>query len=744
MSRIGDFTNKRYIYKFYSKGYGSNRTKFMTAGQYIGITSNLKWDNQDSLVSYGYNVDTSTMSAFIMKGGSEPDTLTGYIETDTGVELEGISALFNHSYFDDSDFNLSGVTSYYIKFFDYTIEYVKSSNELSVYYGETLLDSVTMSSSYDWIRFRESEGTVYIDTSDDGLDWNNWVDNEVSINDITYSTLRLGVDAYSSASADASVALSSIDITPRTLLAVEIDTLGETGFGFTEQINTPAATAAITLNIDPLEGLPDYIKHGNYVEVHVSLEDLGNTIYEPILDENSDPIEDENGHPIYGGLSEGVDPEEKDIHKFSGYIESIDSDYNNSKVTLNLVSHGEALANILMTSGEKVENNVIEQKLQNASESTTNRRQTFTPQRNLKLDGIRAYVSADIGGVGYIEIGQGNTVLATTIQHTWSGGAAAGIYDFKLSSPIYLETNQTYWFRVVGYTTWYYQNTDVYDGGSRQQFSGGSWSNVAGDAYFEMYSINEESTYDFSGTIEELVEEVFENVKKTYTPLHIESIDNPSYTVRTTAQVDTTKNMLDTALKMSPTGYWYSINHGTGAYKLKSFPSVTEHTFALGRDFTNFELNSSIAGIINDVLFIGADINENQAKLAIRTTDNDSIQRYKRGLLIESNGKVSRYDSAQLLSNYSIDNNNKPRITTSITIPASLYNIETIRIGDLVTIVNTNDLTLAQGLQIAQIDYNPDSVTISLDSAPTTINSNVDRIRRELENTTSSGVESVI
>src|SRR5690554_5520337 len=133
MSRIGDFTNKRYIYKFYSKGYGSNRAKFMTAGQYIGITSNLKWDYEGSFVSYQYDKDSSAMSVDIIKGGSEPDTLTGYIETDIGVELRGISALFSHSYFDDdSGFNNSGVMSYHIKLFDYTIEYVKSNNELSV------------------------------------------------------------------------------------------------------------------------------------------------------------------------------------------------------------------------------------------------------------------------------------------------------------------------------------------------------------------------------------------------------------------------------------------------------------------------------------------------------------------------------------------------------------------------------------------------------------------------------------
>lgn len=151
-----------------------------------------------------------------------------------------------------------------------------------------------------------------------------------------------------------------------------------------------------------------------------------------------------------------------------------------------------------------------------------------------------------------------------------------------------------------------------------------------------------------------------------------------------------------------------------------------------------------IDGIVNDVYYIGGAIIENGAKMTVRSTDVESMADYRQGLSIVSNDKVTRYDTAQLISQNIIDNNNSPRITTEITLSAAKYNIETIRGGDVVKIVNGDQDVLGTTLVVAQLKYSPNSVTISLDSAPRNISRTIDAINRQLENMQTANAGAVI
>ena len=103
---------------------------------------------------------------------------------------------------------------------------------------------------------------------------------------------------------------------------------------------------------------------------------------------------------------------------------------------------------------------------------------------------------------------------------------------------------------------------------------------------------------------------------------------------------------------------------------------------------------------------------------------------------------ITRYDTAQLLADNTVANNNEPRITTEITVSAAVYNTETIRCGDVVKIVNGDQDVLGTTLVVATIKYNPGSVTLSLDSAPRNLSRTIDAINRQLENiqTANAGV----
>lgn len=752
--RYGDFTNKRYIYKFYKNGYTSSSPKYITAGQYI----DLDYTVNAIQPIYGTAFATATysdVSPSITINGNGVTTfgldveVTANTDEARPIDIDGVTAIFSHA---GSSTDTGSADGYYIKLFDYKILYTKSGNTLKLYYKAVQLQSVTMSSSYTYIRMRESGGIFYIDRSSDGITWTNWDSHSVSsTTDTLSSTFQVWGDMSATGTGTITVTVDHIDISDKSnnLLAIESKKI-LSELEYTETINNPASTTNVKLDYSPND-IPDHASLGNYVEIYTYFENNHNITYEPILDENSNPILDENSEEIYGGFFSKPIPDSADILKFSGYIDEIEEDYDDNTITLTVISHGEGLANILMSDGTIVNNNVIEQLVQNTSEAQSGSlRQTFTPQSNVKLDGVRLRISSASGGSMSVSIMQVinsdafDPVLATSHAITWSGSLAAGVQTFTFADSLYLDAGTTYAIFPNGSSTWYYQNTDVYTGGSKQQFSAGLWSNQTGDIYFEIYTSQENVSFDYSGTITGLVETVFDVTESAYSPLFIEDVDEPGYNVTMNVTLDTTKDVLENAQKLSPARYWYSVDLGTGGYRLKEYPTEADHTLVLGRDFTGFKLKNSISDIVNDFVFTGGDINEAQDKLSIRTIDDESIGLYKRGLEIQSNEKVTTYASAQLISDYEIESNNAPRQTTEIIIPASKYDIETIRTGDLIKIFNTNNDLLTAGLQVANTQYTPYKVTISLDNAPRVINTTVDKIRRDLSNTNNASVSGVV
>src|SRR5690606_6763470 len=115
--------------------------------------------------------------------------------------------------------------------------------------------------------------------------------------------------------------------------------------------------------------------------------------------------------------------------------------------------------------------------------------------------------------------------------------------------------------------------------------------------------------------------------------------------------VDTVLSLVDNTQKRMDSGWWWHVDPGTNELRFKSRNTTPDHLLVLGRDFTEFKLKKSIANIANIGLFSGGPLVEDGANLAVLSIDNDSISKYKRGLVVESNEKVTRHDSASLLIN---------------------------------------------------------------------------------------------
>lgn len=748
--RTGDFTKKKHLYKFYKNGYTSRNPKYITAGQYLGYTGTIISGGVAGTASIGGSLIENTMA---VSGSGDSNTglsATYRVESDARrkFDIDGFIATFAHGYFQN---NMATTDTYEIQLFDYILRWTASGNTLKVFYKTTELVSVTMSSSYLYIRMRELNGVFYIDRSADGVTWTAWTNRTINRTTDTLRTVMaiqasIGAGGVGTAGANA----YNIEAVDRhgNLLAIETQVLSD--LEYNESINNPASSTTLVLPYSPLS-VPSHCDIGNFVEVYTNFYDDGVIQYEGLLDHNGDPILDQNSLPISGVVLHGNVPENSSIQKFSGYIDSIDYDYDNQTIALVLVSHGETMANSMVRDGS-ADVNILSNDVSNQIAASTLMRQTFTVPKMTKLDAVRLRLQYGAGGSSSVIIGRGNTTLMGSNTMSWSGGLPLGDYTFRLNQSLYLEPGVTYWIYETGGVNWRYNDADIdtYKNGKRQwnyPLGGGvaNWTDVPGPAYFFLYTTQLQLAVNLSGKSPAVAQSIFDkSLNLDYSPIYLESVEDAGYDINIALNMDTAKNAVASLYRQLPTGWFYHVDVGTGALRIKNKNATPDHLLVFGRDFTEMKVTKDIDGIINDVYYVGGTLVENGPKMTVRATDVSSIADYRQGLSIISNDKVTRYDTAQLLAQNAINNNNTPRITTEITVSAAVYNTETIRGGDVVKIVNGDQDVLGTTLVVATIKYNPGSVTLSLDSAPRNLSRTIDAINRQLENMQTANAGAVL
>lgn len=750
--RTGDFTKKKHLYKFYKNGYTSRNPKYITAGQYIASTGAIISGSVGGSAGISGSINENSMYVS-GNGDSNLGLSAAYrVETDPRrkFDLKGFSVTFNHG---SSASGMASVSTYEIQVFDYIIRWTSSGNTIKAFFKTTELASATMAAGYSYIRMREKAGKFYIDRSADGVTWTNWTSRTINFASDTTRTVMslqasLGADGLGLASAFA----NNIEATDSqgNLLAVETEVLSE--LEFDEAINNPASSTVIELPYSPLD-VPAHCDQGNFVEVYTNFYDDGVIKYEPILDHNDAPILDENSQPILGVVLDGNVPENTSILKLSGYISAIEYDYDNQTISLTVVSHGETMSNSLVRDGN-VSIPIMSNYVTNQIAPTTNMRQTFKVDKMTKLDAVTLRLQYGAGGTSSVIIGRGNTTLVGSNTMSWSGALTLADYTFTLSNPLYLEPNVIYWIQETGGVNWRYNDTDIEQGftGKRQWYypaggTGGNWADVPGPTYFALFTTQLQLSVQLSGTSKEVAQSIFnKSLKLDYSPLYLDTAEDAGYTINIGLNIDSAKNAFAALYRQLPSGWFYRVDVGTGAVQIKNKSATPDHLLVFGRDFTGMKVTKDIDDIVNDAYYIGGSLIDNGPKLTVRATDVESMADYRQGLSIISNDKVTRYGTAQLLAENIISNNNQPRITTEITLSAAKYNVETIKSGDVVKIVNGDKDVLKTTLVVATVKYinGGEAVTVSLDSAPRNLSRTIDAINRELENMQTANAGGVI
>lgn len=743
-TRRGDFTNKQYLYKVYENGFNHKRRDYITPDMYMG------WELRGGGAVIG---NASVAGGGSSGGGVYSLSIVGIGDSNFGLDvtpslvsdptrpanIKSSELTFHHEY---TAGGLTNVHSYYLLVFDYKIVFDIDNNTVEIFHGNDSLATDTLSSDYDYIKMYEDSGTFYIENSDDGVAWVSFADRVIDYDsDVTIGGMTLWTHIDAGGAGTASILITDImwlrrDYGFKAILNNVIDDLE-----FTSHINEPASSTTVTLKQDPVT-LPDYIETGAFIDIYANY--WGYLAFEQvdtIVDHDMQPILDHDMQPITGVVTPDLTPEQDSWLRFSGYIDSIDLDYGKHEVVLGLVSHGEELSNILAISPDTVTVDVISQTAQNASESLAsfNRRQTFTLDKAQKLSGVVLRInSGSVQDYPNLRLGTGTTTIANAITLV---STSVGEYTFWFENEVILEAG-VYWLQITssaGGITWYYQNTDVLEGGARQTLSGGVWSNTTTDAYFRLLlnTFDVETEYT-SESVPDVIEDLVEAGSVTdgalfrnYSQVTMGQVDDLGRDISLTLKVNHVKEAIDRAYGQTSLGWWWTVDRGTNELTMQAPAENPEHVFYVGKDILGLKLKKAITNIKNDVYFVGGTINEDQDTLTIRTIDINSIAQKRRGLSVLTDGRVFRYSTAQAFSDFEIAQFNGDLITTEIEIQAKTYDIETIREGHPVRIVNLGGDSIT--LQIAGINYKPFSVMLSLANVPTTLLRSIADNRRRLD-----------
>lgn len=221
----------------------------------------------------------------------------------------------------------------------------------------------------------------------------------------------------------------------------------------------------------------------------------------------------------------------------------------------------------------------------------------------------------------------------------------------------------------------------------------------------------------------------------TYTTVTNTSVAETGTVVSYTFRANTYKEVVDKTLELMPSNWYYRIGLGDNIVYYNERATQPHHLFYLGKHIKALDLKGSILDSTNRVLFTGG----GDPALFINT-EEVPYDRTRRTLDILSDSRVTLTDSAQIISQGRIDSNNKPLFRTTVEILSVQYDIESINVGEVVGFRNFGNYVDALTMQIVGLTYSPDSVQLQLETKPPTISRRVEDIRRALAVTENANV----
>lgn len=204
--------------------------------------------------------------------------------------------------------------------------------------------------------------------------------------------------------------------------------------------------------------------------------------------------------------------------------------------------------------------------------------------------------------------------------------------------------------------------------------------------------------------------------------------------------LNTITDTLNQIIKLLPSGYYWYVDPGEKKLYIQTKSDTPDHTFYYEKHIAEMNLSKSITQLVNKVYFVGGTPDGSTTSLLKYYDNSTSVTDWRAGLDIMQNGSVTLATSAELLADQQIDEYKDPRYTTTVTIYDTAYDIETIKLGQMVGFKNFGTYVDDLVLQIVNLQRAKHSVQLSLDMIVPTDTKRLYELNKQLQEQQVQGV----
>lgn len=188
------------------------------------------------------------------------------------------------------------------------------------------------------------------------------------------------------------------------------------------------------------------------------------------------------------------------------------------------------------------------------------------------------------------------------------------------------------------------------------------------------------------------------------------TIGNTGDTISPNFRLNTILEGIQSVYQQSPDGwYWYG-NVAENEVYFQEKSATAQHTFVLGAHIKSLKLSRSIENLKNELFFVGGDTGS--GILYKKYTGSSIVDR--KGLDRQTDRRVTLTGTAQKRADKTFARYQDPIYTTSVSIPAEVYEIEEIELGQVITFANFGNFIDGLLLQIVSLHYSPTGVDLEL------------------------------
>jgi hypothetical protein len=362
-----------------------------------------------------------------------------------------------------------------------------------------------------------------------------------------------------------------------------------------------------------------------------------------------------------------------------------------------------------------------------------------------------AAIAVKLNGAGtvtlslYASVAAQQPLAAVTLNVNTGGGPAD--VQFNFSNRLIVTPGSQLFFAVVPQTgssiSIYYQNTDLYTGGTMYNANyaggsgGGSWAaNTTADLYFKTYSGTGTTAATFTnqdpttGMVKASIDDY--RGRGGQVNYGIGTIQATNLSLTYTVTTNTLYELLKAALSLAPNGFYYYVDVATSTLYFKQSNTVADIILVKGKHINKVTVVATIENMKNLVYFTGGIPSGQTTNLYKAYQSGSSIANYGPRLERKSDNRVTLSSTADAIGNSEIAELKDEQYQTLVSVPALTMDISLFKPGMVVGFRGFGTFVDNELSQIVRIDYTPGKVDLTLGIIPKRLTPEFERITRGL------------